>query len=96
MISAAATYIFELRGQPLVLFSQLADQKTLLSLRLSLVDLSLLEDVPQARDVCLELGHLQIILLLHPLQPSPEVIFLLLQFLNYKQSVVSGMHSSVI
>ena len=96
MISPAATYIFELRGQPLVLFSQLADQKTLLSLGLSLVDFSLLQDVPQTRDVCLELRHLQIILLLHPLQSSPEVIFLLLQFLNYKQSVVSGMHSSVI
>ena len=76
------TYIFQLAGQPLVLFTKLGDQQTLLPLGLSVVCLCLLQHAPQAGDVRLELRHLQLVLLLHNLQPPAQVILFLLQLLG--------------
>ena len=76
-------YILELRGEPLVLLGQLRDQEALLPLGGPGVDLRLLEEAAEARDVALQLRHLQLVLLLHPLQPPPQVVLLLLQLLQH-------------
>ena len=81
-------YILELRGESLVLLGELRDQETLLPLGGPGVDLGLLQEAAEARDVALQLRHLQLVLLLHTLQPPTQVVLLLLQLLQH--GVITG------
>ena len=76
------THLFELRGEALVLLRQRGDQEALLLLRLPLLVAVLVELRLQVLQVLLQLAHLQVVLLLDGVEPPPQVVLLLLQFLK--------------
>ena len=77
-----STYFFELLCQPLVLLCQGLDEDAFLLLRLPLTVDVLREGVPQLGHVRLQLVDPLVELLFSDLESTPEVVFLLLQFLK--------------
>ena len=82
LVKVFGMYLFELRGETLVLLRERRDQQALLLLRLPLLVPVLVEVCLQHLQVLLQLSHLQVVLLLDGVEPPPQVVLLLLQFLK--------------
>ena len=82
MFGIVGKYLFELRGEALVLLRERRDEQALLLLRLPLLVPVLVEVRLQHLQVLLQLTHLQVVLLLDGVEPPPQVVLLLLQFLK--------------
>ena len=89
MIRNFTTDLFELSGEALVLLGERGDEEALLLLRLALLAAVLVELRLQRLQVLLQLAHLQVVLLLHRVQPPTQVVLLLLKLLQKKTEQVA-------